>query len=417
VRLSRGGAAIADQGFSSGATFFASVAVAARLPVEEHGRFGFALALLGLLLQLHGATVVDPALMHARGRFRDRAAAHQASVWRLHGRFLALAMGPLLALALGGLVLGSASVDVLVALLVVAPVSLSLHLGRRLDVAVLRPERAAQRSGAFALAALGGLAALDLAGRLGAATALLALGAGAAIVLLADLRRLRPTAAAGGVFEEVLAAHRDHAGWGVGSSLASWVPRHGLYVLLPAVAGAAGYRAAGILRTHMLLMLPMMIALAALASMQVSVFAQRRAEGQRLSLGPAIAGAVGGSALYGALVVLGGGTLIGLTETPSTSSWRLLVALTGVLFAAPTVLSAALLARAQSRAYFAAWAAGAVALGAAAGPLLRVDLTLGAFLLLPVSYGATLLALAVAVRRAVNVPGGGRPRPSPRSSG
>lgn len=398
-RFRRGGAAIFDQAFASGATFLTSVAVAVRLPLEEHGRFGFAMALLGLLHQFHGATLVEPALMHAQGRFGTDGRAYQSGVWRMHWRLMLVVSLPLLAIVAGAAALGSATLPSLVVLWIGTPALLSLHLARRFEIAQLRPERAAQRSGGFAALTIGGLVAFDAMDQLSSATALVALGAAAFLVLVADVRRLRPTDAPGARYPEMVRAHRDHAGWGVGAAAAAWVPRHGVYVILPVLAGEEGFRVAGLLRTHLLVILPAMLAVAALANLNTSVFARRLAAGEPLGVVPKLAQAVLFAGLYGALVVLVGQPLMAYAGAPSTVVWRVLAAVAGTAYAAGAIVAAALLAQAASKAIFSATAGGAALLALAAYPLLAVDLTLGSFLLVAVGYLTNLALLALALGR------------------
>ena len=252
----RAGAAVLDQGLASVASFAASVAVATQLSVEAHGRFAFALAAMGLLVGGHQGVIIEPALMHGQGRFRASSAAHQRVVWRLHAWLMVVVAVSMTGVgALGYVLDGTEGAATLGVLAVVAPAWLTLHLARRIEFVALRPERAAQRAGLFLAGVGGALGGLIATGRLAPATALLALGGSALAVIVVDARRLRPPRAdTAGLRDDVVAAHRDHAGWALGATVARWMPLHGAAFLLPLVADEGFYHA-GSLRTHLLLAL------------------------------------------------------------------------------------------------------------------------------------------------------------------
>jgi len=395
-RFAKAGAAVLDQGLSSVASFAASVAVAARLSVADHGRFAFAIAVMGLLLGLHQAVIVEPALMHGQGRFRNEPEAHRTEVWRLHAKLMVV-IALLMAVVGGfGATFGGREAMNLAVLALVAPAWLTLNLARRLEFVALRPERAAQRAGLFAVAvglALGWLMAVQ---RLTPTSALLALGGAALLVVLLDVRRIRPEPTEADMRSEVVGAHRDHAGWAMGATVARWMPLHGAAFLLPMMT-EDGFFHAGTLRTHLLLALPMLQAMSAIGSLSTSVYARRRAEGQPLGLTKSVVGWTTLALGYAALLVgFGGVALTALSSTPTHLSWRLAMGIVVVVQAPASLLAGWLLARSQSRRLFFAAAGAAIFSLVATLVLLSRAPADGAFAAVALAYGAALVGMVVA---------------------
>ena len=67
----KGGWAITDQAFFSGANFVVNILLARWLPPKEYGAFAVALSIFYLLLGFHTALITEPLMVFGAGKYRS----------------------------------------------------------------------------------------------------------------------------------------------------------------------------------------------------------------------------------------------------------------------------------------------------------------------------------------------------------
>lgn len=216
-------AALADQGFYAGAHFLLNVLLARWMTKAEYGGFSIAFTMYAFLISLQSAVIIEPVYILSATVFAAVQRAYLRDVLYLEVAFsllvaagLAIAAalvrerlvaGPLYALSVGS-----------VFMLLFSLLRAECYVGRA-------PAAAARLSGVYFAANLSLLLALHAQGWLTASTAMLALSASSALIVILGrvLRSGRPTAACGEKpkLPEVIREHYSLGKWFVPSSVLS----------------------------------------------------------------------------------------------------------------------------------------------------------------------------------------------------
>lgn len=413
VRLAwveRGAWAVADQGLFAVANFGLGVLLARWLTPAEFGAFTVVYAIFLLLGTLHTAVLTEPMLVFGSARYAGAFRSYLRLLLKGHW-LVTLGASALLAAAAAVVMLigGGTGGDVAMALLgmaFAAPFILFSWLTRRACFARMQPRSAAIGGAIYLALMLIGTFVLHRSGRLGVLTALgvLALAsliAGAWIVWRLHANDSSRTTAPVDP-RSVLAEHWRYGRWAIASSALSWVPGNVFFLALPAAGGLAA--SAG-LKALLNLVMPILHANAALATLLLPALARAR-DGEQgrfreLAFGAAAVFAVG-ALLYWLLIGLVAHPLIAWLYDGKYVEFAGLLWLAGILpltAGIVAVLGASL--RALERPDLVFWAyvgSAAVALSAGVGSMWLWGVA-GAIVGMLIASVTTAVILLVALRR------------------
>jgi O-antigen/teichoic acid export membrane protein len=275
--LKKGFWAVMDQGLFASSNFILNLLLARWLAPADYGAFGVAFAIFSLIGSLHSATLTEPMLVYAPGRYRERLTEYMGALVYGHLAFGALGSGALLVAGLGFAFWGSASLAVsLVALALAGPFILLLWLMRRACYALLEPRLAAVGGawymflmcvGAFVLYRFGWLSTPAALGVMGISSLAVSLW------LAVRLRVKRPPVRSGGLTSEAIRVHWEYGRWSLANKGLAWVPSNIFYLLLPVWGGLA---AGASFKAIMNLLMPMLQANAALTVLLLPTLVQAR---------------------------------------------------------------------------------------------------------------------------------------------
>lgn len=395
--------AVLDQASTSAANFVLTVIAARALPIDEFGHYAIVWA-LSLLLQNVGGSLVDetlPAIFSSHGQAMRR------RLPSICGWLSFLLSGGMAVIVLICTLIAWSWLpqyrDLLMCLVVVAPVQQVQRCTRRLCYLQYRQDVAARSSAAAAVVLLAGSVAMWLAdectgprlvllwGIAGAAASIVAYRAGVLRFTWTRFAYLKWTA------RECWKAGR----WLIGSSIAIWLTN--VYIL-PFAAAISGPAASGILRAEQALFMPVAQFTAAMAYLLIPHLAEIRVkQGPHRLRGAGIRCVVTFGTLavmYSAVILAMDGRLLALIyhKPEITAAAGLLwpFAIVTVLETCVQGLGMALVAAASNRAIFWAriWSAPLFLGGAAvAGPSMGIDGVLWA-LVISAAVSASMHAAA-----------------------
>jgi O-antigen/teichoic acid export membrane protein len=295
--------AVLDQGLFAISNFALAILLARWLSPEQFGSFAVAHSVFLLAGTLHAGLVREPMLVFGSGRHADRFPRYLdillGAHWRLAGSAsVLLASGALILWVFGLSALASAFLGAAVA----TPLILFGWLVRQACFSVLQPQWAARGGGLYLLILLAGCYLLWYAQLLSAFTGLAAMG-GAGFIsgcwVLGHLRRAMVASHSVGApsRHDVFRDHWGYGRWALASSGLSWIPGNIYFILLPAFGGL---ESAGALKAVLNLVMPVLHANGALATLLLPALAskvQDKSQFSRLVLaGVTVLGA--GSLLY-----------------------------------------------------------------------------------------------------------------------
>jgi O-antigen/teichoic acid export membrane protein len=274
--------AVSDQALFSGANFVLSILLARWLSTAEYGAYSLAYAVFLLFSSMHGALLIEPAMIFGPGRYMTEFPRYSRLLMRAH--FAVTVPASLVLLASSGWLgqLYSRPVGTaMVGLALASPFILMFWVFRRVPYIVMQPWWAVAASGCYMLLLLGTAAVLYAEGWLTTVSAYLAMGAtsfGAS--LLPWFRFARKPKGMDGLtagetltFSTVVRDHTRYGRWAVGSAAVAWLPGQVYYALLPALMGLEG--AAG-LRALMNLIMPVLQAISALTMVLLPILVRDR---------------------------------------------------------------------------------------------------------------------------------------------
>lgn len=273
----RGAWAVADQGLFALANFGVAVLLARWLPPADYGAFTVAYSLFLLVGTVHTALLTEPMLVFGAARYEGRFAGYLRVL--LGGHWLVSGAGAAL-LALGGLwswATGSAAVGrALWSVAAATPFVLLAWLARRACFTRLRPAWAAAGGALYLVLSLAAAYLLFRTRHLSASSALAVLGGASLVTGAWLLWRLRGATAGGADEVPGQGVRRDHwtyGRWALASSALSWVPANVYLVALPALGGL---EAGAALKALLNLVMPLLQAIAALATLLLPALVRQR---------------------------------------------------------------------------------------------------------------------------------------------
>ena len=271
----KGGLAVLDQGFFSGANFLVNILLARWLAPKEYGAFAVALSVFYLLAGFHTAVLTEPMMVFGAGKYREHFRKYLGMLFWGHW-----AVSALIAIALGIAAFVMARLDsaamaqALAGLAIASPFLLLLWLTRRAPYVEMHPQWAVVGSGVNLLVTLGGVFLLWRLGLLSSLTGLVLLGAAGAVASLALLLHIRPQVV-GFVGNPnprmVLADHRGYGMWSLSIPLLMWVPEGFVYIWLPFWFGL---ESSGVVRAYINIVAPLLQSVSAASLLLLPYFSK-----------------------------------------------------------------------------------------------------------------------------------------------
>lgn len=392
----KGSGAVLDQGLFSGASFLVNILLARWLAPEEYGAFAVALSIYYFLMGFHTAVLTEPMMVFGAGKYREQFKKYLGML--LYGHWGLSALIALL-LAVAAVVMqnfGSKPIaQALAGLAIASPFLLLLWFVRRGCYVEMQPQWAVLGSGLNLVVTLAGLFLLWHAGLLSSLSALVLLGAAAAMAsLVLMVLRLRPLVwgfAGNPMPAMVLSDHWGYGSWNFLGVLAYWASGQILMLLLPVFLGLAASAAVAatwnLYRPVSLFMQSSGLVLLPVFSRWVSQGMppeQLRARATRFAL--LFGGAV---ALYGLLLTAVAKPLLHLLYAGKYDEHWLLVGLFGLSTAASVATGMfvlALKARGRTQAVSKIWGLSAAVVTLSSIPLMKVGGMEGALIGFAASY-------------------------------
>lgn len=273
--------AVSEQGLFALGSFALHIFLARWLSPAEYGAFAIIYAVYALLALAHSASVIEPMLAYAPGRYRKREAEYVGCLLKGHG---AVMVAVALTFLLSAWWFRVAHNDVLASCTLGAAVGipglLTVGLARRAHYIRLEPGYPVLAGMLYLTLLVAGLAALSYQGWLGLTTAWLVitacslLAAGVlvrALHLPTALRTRRP-----GVFKLVIRDHFEFGKWAVPGAVAAYFVGGLYYYALPVTQGL---EAVGMFRAAINLATPAFHAVAAVAFLASASLAASLGEG------------------------------------------------------------------------------------------------------------------------------------------
>ena len=277
--LGKGFWALTDQTLFALSNFALNILLARWLTAVEYGAWSLAFSTFLLIGGLHTALFVEPMLVFAPSRYRNRVSAYLGVLIQWHWRLMVPFSAAFLVLGLGTSYAGSAVVGRTTAAFALAgPCVLFQWLMRRACYTQLRPDLAASAGvtymalvvgGAYALSRFGSLSVLFAVGLLGVAS----LVSGAGLVWRLGVARFAITQS--DLYGPALRDHWSYGRWAIAISAMSWVPGNLAYLVLPFSVGLESVAA---LRAVMNVLLPSQHIIGAISSLLLPLFAGSRAK-------------------------------------------------------------------------------------------------------------------------------------------
>lgn len=263
----KGGLALLDYGFYSGANFLLGILLARWMPAEQYGAYALAFSIFILVTFLYQALLLEPLSVFSGTTYRSNLRGYlKANLWLHWGvsAVICLLLGgtavaakvwwhsPVSALAFGGMTAAT-------------PFILVNALARRSFYLKLSPGPAAFGSSFYCASAVAGSFIVYKLGWLSAFSAFLVMGFAAMVgglIMVIQLNAKLEPATSHLQLRETWAKHWEYGKWALGTCIVGWIPT---YVYIPLVSKFSGLAVAAELRALMNLGGPVLQTYAALS--------------------------------------------------------------------------------------------------------------------------------------------------------
>jgi len=316
--LSKGGAAIADQGLFAGTNFLINVLLARLMTPAQYGAFATAYAIFLLLGSFYIAVIIEPMLVYGSGKYHERWTRYLGIMFYGHWWLSLVLSGILLVVAWAfqhtgaSALLAEASLGLVIAL----PLILLQWTLRRAFYVKSQPQHAASGGAVYLGAMLVCTGFVAASGILSAFTALLIMAAASFVTCIWFILLLKPRFLKKDDDLSLTIVLKDHAHYGKWSAptmLLTWIPSNIYYTVLPI---AVGLQASGMLRASMNLIMPILHANTAISVLLAPTFVRALKNGgtqrlaQRTKMGLGVFLAMSGT--YWLILVVFGSRIIDL---------------------------------------------------------------------------------------------------------
>lgn len=272
----KGGLALLDYGFYSGANFLLGILLARWMAPEQYGAYALAFSIFILVTFLYQALLLEPLSVFSGTTYRSNLRGYlKSNVW-LHWGISAV-----ICLLLGGAAVAAkvwwhstVSAMAFAGMTAATPFILIHALGRRSFYLKLSPGPAAFGSSFYCVSVVAGSFLVYKLGWLSAFSAFLVMGFAALVgglIMVVQLNAKLEPATAPMHLNETWKKHWEYGKWALGTCIVGWIPT---YVYIPLVSKFSGLAVAGELRALMNLGGPVLQTYAAL-SMLFLPFAAR----------------------------------------------------------------------------------------------------------------------------------------------
>ena len=237
----KGGWAITDQAFFSGANFLVNILLARWLPPKEYGAFVVALSVFYLLAGFHTAVITEPMMVFGAGKYREQFRKYFGMVrWGHWGVSVLIALGLGVAAWTFFQLDMFSMAEALFGLAVASPFLLLFWLTRRACYSQLSPIWAVVGSGINSVVIFSGAFLLWWSKLLSAFSGLILLGAAASIASLMLLLHFRPQFlrfTGNPTPAMVISEHRSYGSWILTAALFYSASNQVLQLLISIVLG------------------------------------------------------------------------------------------------------------------------------------------------------------------------------------
>lgn len=284
--VAKGGLALLDYGFYSGANFLLGILLARWMPPEQYGAYALAFSIFILVTFLYQAMVLEPLSVFSGTTYSKNLRGYlRCNIW-LHWAVSAVVCVLLAATAVAAKwwwhspVTATAFAGITAA----TPFILVHALGRRSFYLKLSPGPAAFGSSFYCALVIAGAFLLYRIERLSAFSAFLVMGFAALIggsIMAFQLNAKLEPATAPITFNETWKKHWEYGRWALGTCIVGWIPT---YVYIPLVSKISGLAVTAELRALMNLGGPVLQTYAALSLLFLPYAARTQAEAGRDAL-------------------------------------------------------------------------------------------------------------------------------------
>lgn len=263
----KGGLALLDYGFYSGANFLLGILLARWMAPEQYGAYALAFSIFILVTFLYQALLLEPLSVFSGTTYHSNLRGYlKSNLWLHWGISLVIC------LLLGGSALAAkfwwhspASAMAFAGMTAATPFILINALGRRSFYLKLSPGPAAFGSSFYCIVVVAGSFLVYKLGWLSAFSAFLVMGFAAlvgGVIMLFQLNAKLEPATAPMYLSETWKKHWEYGKWALGTCVVGWIPT---YVYIPLVSKFSGLAVAGELRALMNLGGPVLQTYAALS--------------------------------------------------------------------------------------------------------------------------------------------------------
>lgn len=265
--VAKGGLALLDYGFYSGANFLLGILLARWMAPEQYGAYALAFSIFILVTFLYQALLLEPLSVFSGTTYRSNLRGYLKSNLWLHW-----GISVVICLLLGGAAVAAkvwwhspVSAMAFAGMTAATPFILIHALGRRSFYLKLSPGPAAFGSSFYCILVVAGSFLVYKLGWLSAFSAFLVMGLAALVggfIMIFQLDRKLEPATAPMLLSETWRKHWEYGKWALGTCVVGWIPT---YVYIPLVSKFSGLAVAGELRALMNLGGPVLQTYAALS--------------------------------------------------------------------------------------------------------------------------------------------------------
>ncbi|BDS06763.1 hypothetical protein NT6N_18030 [Oceaniferula spumae] len=305
--------AILDQGFFAASNFALNIMLARWLGVEAYGAFGIAFTVFLFVAIIHTSLLTEPMMVFCSGRFKDGTLGYLRNLLKIHWTAAWLGSAAI-ALLSSFFYWGTPSREPILLLAFLTGPLLYPWLLRRACYPAGLPRIAAESGAIYLILLLGSTSILRISGSLTVLTALMAMGACAALSgAWIQFKLSKPeklTSATTTSSREIRSEHWTYGKWALLTGIVGWIPGNLAMLILPVWGGV---EASGEYRAAFNLVLPVQQVLAAAGPLLLPFLVRSRelpvfqSKVTKLALAFMIA-----PALWTALLAIAGSLLAGL---------------------------------------------------------------------------------------------------------
>jgi O-antigen/teichoic acid export membrane protein len=265
--VTKGGLALLDYGFYSGANFLLGILLARWMPPEQYGAYALAFSIFILVTFLYQALLLEPLSVFSGTTYRSNLRGYlKANLW-LHWGVSAVICLLLGATAVAAKLWWHSSISALAfaGMTAATPFILIHALGRRSFYLRLSPGPAAFGSSFYCATVVAGSFAVYKLNLLSAFSAFLIMGFAAmlgGLIMIFQLNAKLEPATAHLDLRETWGKHWEYGRWALGTCIVGWIPT---YIYIPLVSKFSGLAVAAELRALMNLGGPVLQTYAALS--------------------------------------------------------------------------------------------------------------------------------------------------------